>query len=779
MNRNNTIIERTWQTASVCLSFLILSVGVAVAQLAPTPTPAIPPLAPAVSPQSLITAPSSAPTPRANAKPGNAPSTVRLPLRQLIGATEPIYLQTAESTFTVFVPLSPRYNVRSCKMRLAFTNSIALLTERSVLRVVLNNRIIGQFYLSRDQPNRVVELEVPLNFLEVGSNQLQFIVAQHYTLECEDPGAPELFTQILPDESYLEAVVTWNDVYPKLSLLRDMIDQKLWEPYRFHLCNPGSAGLSDSQLSLGSIVSQGVAQNLGFRPFAVTTSAQLVAGVDNIVVGTVNELTPYMTATEVGSVTGSFIAVKTLPSDPTRFLLIISGRSEEEVSQAAYAFSLINFPLPDSQYAQVDSLTFPQKPTYLRNAPMVDPGIFSFRQLGMEKHFSVKGWNTGTHSLEVYMPGNLSPLDGSNVELRLHYVYGAALRRDSVLNVFVNGQFHFGVPIDNVRGASVYGQRIYLSLKAFQPGRNVVEIAPRMVPLVTNHCEMIQMENLWFTLYRDSDLVLPRLLLQTRLPNLKLLSQTSFPFSASPDGAEFAVHVAGRDATSVCAAWMLLGKMSQISGSVLHRTEISFRLPQTKKNLIVVGPVGSLPDELMIKAPISPQEVGRLRYVMSASPVPEATAVGPIEEILEKLRGQAVVRKEPEQPVTIGMNAKSTLLDDTMAISFENPFHLGRLATVFTAADADKLYRGIYTLQDRRYWDNIAGTVAVWNNTPRSLQTTRIGPEFQYGATSIVSRTSDEVSNNPLLFTAIVFGALAILAVLLRMLIKKKGPSAK
>jgi hypothetical protein len=288
---------------------------------------------------------------------------------------------------------------------------------------------------------------------------------------------------------------------------------------------------------------------------------------------------------------------------------------------------------------------------------------------------------------------------------------------------------------------------------------------------------MIQMENLWFTLYRDSDFVLPRMLLQTRLPNLKVMSQTGFPFAASPDGIDLAVHVSGRDSTSVCAAWMLLGKMSQISGSVLHRTEISFRTPMAKKNLIVIGPVDSLPEEVMVKAPISPQDVGRLRYQMSASPEPEATAVGPIEEILEKLRGEAAIRKDPVQPVTIGMNAQSKLLDDTVAISFENPFHLGRLATVFTAADTDKLYRGIYALQDRLYWDNLTGTVAVWNNTPRSLQTTRIGPEFQYGATSFVSRTTNEVNSNPIVFAAIVFGALAILALLLRLLIKRK-PSA-
>lgn len=733
------------------------------------------PTAPAVSAQDLITSPTATPG-AAQARRANdrSPTTIRLPLRQLIGAREPIYLQTAESTYTVFVPLSPRYNVRSAKLRLAFTNSIALLTERSVLRVVLNNRIIGQFYLSREQPNRVVELELPINFLDEGTNELQFIVAQHYTLECEDPGAPELYTQVLPDESYIEATVTWNDIYPKLSLLRDLIDQKLWEPYRYHVCFPGGASLTDSQLSVGSIVSQGVALNLAFRPFAVTTSSQLVAGVDNIVIGMMNELTPYLTATEVGSINGSFIAFKQMPDDPTRFLLIISGRNEEEVSQAAYAFSLINFPLPDSQYAQVDNLALPQRDIYLRNAPITEAGIYSFRQLGMNRHFSVKGWNTGIYTMDVYMPGDLSPLDGSNIELRLHFVYGAALRRDSVVNVFVNDQFHSAVPLDNVRGQSVYGQRIYLTLKAFQPGRNVIQIAPRMVPLVTNHCEMIQNENLWFTLYRDSDLVVPRMLRQTRLPNLTLMSQTSFPFSATPDGMDFAVQVSGRDATDVCAAWMMLGKIAQISGSILHRTEISFRTPKAKKNLLIVGPVDSLPEDVMARAPISPQEVGRLRYRLSTSPLPEATATGPIEEILEKLRGTPIVRNEPEQPQVIGMNARTTLLDDTMAISFENPFHLGRLTTVITAANSENLYRGIFTLQDRLFWDNLSGSVAVWNESPRSLATGQFGPEFQYGASSAIARTTDQVSNNPVLFTAIVFGALALLALLLSLLVRRK-----
>ncbi len=400
-------------------------------------------------------------------------SIIRLPLRQLIGAEEPIFLRNATSTYTVYVPLSPRYNLKSVKLHLRFTNSIALLSERSVLRVVMNDRIIGQFFLTRDQPNHNVDIEVPLEYFQYASNQLQFIVAQHYTLECEDPAAPELYTEILPDESYFEAVVTMNDIYPKLSLIRDLIDQKLWDPYKFHIAMPGGtgSGMSEEALSLGSVVTQGAALNLDYRPAVVTTGNALSAGVDNIVIGTASELTPYLTSTEQGSINGSFIAVKQLPGDPEHFMLLISGTSAEEVAQAAYAFSLINFPLPDSQYAQISQIDFPEEPFYLKNAPIKDPGIYSFRQLGYSKMRTIKGFNTGSYQIEAYMPGSLSGEDASNVELRLHFVYGAAFRSDSVLNIFVNQEFQYAIRLDQIRGEVHDDFRVYLPVRSF-PARS-------------------------------------------------------------------------------------------------------------------------------------------------------------------------------------------------------------------------------------------------------------------------------------------------------------------
>jgi len=723
-------------------------------------------IAPAPTPPTIATAPAPA-----------GATTLRLPLRQLVGAKEPIYLMTARSTYTVYVPVSARYTVRSCKLHLKFTNSIALLSERSTLRVVINDKTVAQYYLTRNEPDHIVDLELPVKYLENGPNQLQFIVSQHYTLECEDPAAPELWTQIFPDESYVEAVVTWANIYPKLSLLQWLIDKNLWEPYQFNICMPGAAAgnYTPSQLSWGSIVSQGVALNLDYRPFKVNTGAALIAGMDNVVIGQMNELTQYLTSTEIGAINGSFIAVKTLPGDPTHFMLIISGTNEDQVGQAAYAFSLINYPLPDSQYAQVGALNLPQKDFWLHHAPVKDPGIYSFRQLGLEKNASIHGWNTGNAQLETYMPGDLSQDDGSNIELRLHFAFGAAFRQDSVLNVFVNREFQYGVRLDDQRGGSHYDHRVYLPVKAFQPGRNLVEISPKMVPLVTNHCEMIQEENLWFTLYRDSDFVVPKLQKKARLPSFSLFSQTAFPFSSKPDGSELAVFISGKDATSTCAAWMLLGKMAQISGSIFARAELSYTPTRTKKDLLIVGPQGTIPDEVLGTSPVTLDQISKLRYLVQVSPSPEATAVGPIEEILEKLRGVPAQRNEREQPTTLGMDASTSLmLDDTAAVAYESPYAVARGAMLVTAKDSETLYRGVFNLQDRQYWDNLSGNLAVWNTKPESLATARLGPEFIYKVTNPVRRAQTQFNSNPILFVIVVFLTLGILAAVLRALLKKR-----
>jgi len=696
----------------------------------------------------------------------------RLPLRRLIPLDSPILLRNASSIYTVFVPQSARFQAKSYGLRLKFTNSIALLSERSVLRVVMNDVIVAQFYLDRAKPMNDVDIEVPLNLVQTGFNRLQFIVAQHYTYKCEDPSAPELYTEINPDQSYLTTTGEWKPVTERLSFLRWWIDEKLWVPYQFNICMPSSGSMTDEHLSLGAIVTQGVALAVNNQPFRVSTATALRPGMDNIVVGSMNELAPFLTATEVGTINGSFLAIKTLPGDAAHCMIIVSGRSAQEVKQTALALGMVNFPLPDSKYAIVDQMTMPEN-AYVRNAPLRLPGLYSFRQLGF-KTTTLKGWNTGTYSLKLYMPGDVSHEDQSNAELRLHFVYGAAFRRDSAFNIFINNQFQTTIRLKDIEGSMHSDHRLYLPMQAFQPGLNELVLAPKMVPLVSNQCEILQDENLQFTLYDDSDFVFPKALRKARLPNLGLFSQTAYPYSAPPDGIETAVFVGGRAPETACAAWTLMGKMAQISGALLSNTEISSKLPRSRKSLLVVGPRDEIPQEILAKAPVSPLQVGKMRYIVSTSPKPEKYATSPIEEFLMKVHGQSGEKNEPWPPSTANLNMTADLIDDIVAEQFESPFHTGYPVTVVTAWDADNLLAGMNMLQEREFWDGLAGDLAVWSTRPNSLAVAKVGNDFIYKATNLVTRVSSRFDQQPWFFAVIVIVLIVLLALGVRAALRKR-----
>lgn len=740
--------------------------------------PVIPSSAPSVP--TGVAVPLAAPSPVSSFTPVGAQAepvkdriqSFRLPLRRLIPLDSPIMLRNASSIYTVFVPQSARFQAKSYGLRLKFTNSIALLSERSVLRVVMNDVIVAQFYLDRTKPMNDVDIEIPLNLVQTGFNRLQFIVAQHYTYKCEDPSAPELYTEINPDQSYLTTTGEWKPVTERLSFLRWWVDEKLWIPYQFNICMPSSGSMTDEHLSLGAIVTQGIALALNNQPFRVSSATALRPGMDNIVVGSMNELSPFLTATEVGTINGSFLAIKTLPGDPTHCMIIVSGRSDQEVKQTALALGMVNFPLPDSKYAIVDQMTMPEN-AYVRNAPLRVPGLYSFRQLGF-KTSTIKGWNTGTYALKLYMPGDISREDQSNAELRLHFVYGAGFRKDSVFNVFINNQFQTAIRLKDVDGSMHSDHRLYLPMQAFQPGLNELLLTPKMVPLVSNQCEILQDENLQFTLYDDSDFVLPKALRKARLPNLGLFSQTAYPYSSPPDGIETAVFVGGRAPETASAAWTLMGKMAQISGALLSNTEISSKLPHSKKSLLVVGPRDEIPPEILAKAPVSPLQIGKMRYIVSTSPKPEKYATSPIEEFVQKVKGQSGEKNEPEPPSTANLNMTADLIDDIVAAQFESPFHTGYPVTLVTAWDADNLLAGINMLQEREFWDNLAGDLAVWSTRPDSLAVAKVGSDFIYKATSLVTRVSSRFDQQPWFFAVIVIVLIVLLALGVRAALRKR-----
>ena len=65
-----------------------------------------------------------------------------------------------------------------------------------MLSVRFNNATIAQIPLRRDQPSFDYPVEIPAELWRSGFNSVEFSVAQHSVESCEDPGSPDLWTEL-------------------------------------------------------------------------------------------------------------------------------------------------------------------------------------------------------------------------------------------------------------------------------------------------------------------------------------------------------------------------------------------------------------------------------------------------------------------------------------------------------------------------------------------------------------------------------------------------------
>ncbi len=715
----------------------------------------------------------------------------RYPLAKFLPASAALELRHSVAQHTLFLPLAKRVRVKSALLHIEFTNSTALLEQRSQLRISLNEHVIAQVPLRPHQPEATADIRLPVALLQAGYNRIQFEVAQHYTLDCEDPAAPELWTQIDPVASTLALETELVPLTPTLAALGDLFDRKQWEIPRLHILT-GTDALRDIHLRWGSLVTQGAALRQEYLPLQVThgvahrrepdvtaATSQVfpsleqtaLAGVDTVLVGVKEELAPYLSPDMLAQITNSYLAVHRLDSDPTHLLLVISGRDEAEVTRAATAFAFLNFSFPDTASMQVTDLQLPLLPDYAVKQGVQEQGVYPFSHFGFQTT-TTKGINPEPLRFEVVFPPDLFAREDSVVELRLHMAYGAGLRADSALNVLLNDHFETVVALDQPTGVAYRNYKLSVPLRSFQPGRNTLTFSAQMAPSHTGKCTPLQEENLLLTLFSDSSLTLPSASHFVRLPDFQLLAKAAFPYAVRSDGSTLTMQVTNHESNTIASAWMVMGKLAQKIGTPLHQAELSFQLPVSEKNLIVVGPVDTLDARLVAAAPLSLGREYRVPYptlpVLSQRDPPFFSW----SWINKHFPGLADASDLPTvQPTSAQFLQVSALGRNSVATMMESPFHAQKTVLLITAADTAQLSHNVNRLLTPELWENLQGDVAVWRDEPQSLTWQRAGLDYHVGKVSVTTHLEYRFSQSPWVWTLTVLALLGVFAVLTRILL--------
>ena len=718
-----------------------------------------------------------------------ARETYTLALQELMSDAGPIRLLNDRDDEDLFVPLSERFRIDQASVRLDFVNSIALRGDRSQMRVLANGAVVAQLPLQGNQPNVQVEAAIDPAMLVEGFNQLRFETAQHYADRCEDPGAPELWTQIDTQASAISFRGQLQPVAPLLSELDRLISPALGHPTRYRIVTP--AALTERTLEIGALAAQAVGLRLDYRPGTFSHArAQAraeplpdhplggldqrpLAGQDSFLLGTREDLAPYLSEATRAEITGPYLGVYPQADDPRYLIVLISGRDQAEVREAAQVLSLLDFPFADDADMRVDLQDGAAAAT-LGRQERVRPGQrYRWRDLGFRTS-SLKGSNPQAFELDFELPPDFYVSEDAQVRLSLSFAYGAKLRSDSVLNLYLNDRFERALALDNPNGAVLRGYDVYVPLRSFRPGHNTIQAEAVMVPGINEDCVTAQSGNLLVTLFDTSTIAFPDAASYTELPNFDLFADTGFPY-VSGHGTPAPTFALSSLAPEVAAsAWTLAGKMAQIKDAPMLDARYVVGAPDEAANVIAVGPLDEIDPKLLEGAALSRSDAGlEVPYPIAETPN--------LESDWDRIREQAarmfdtVSSPNAAPPAQLRIRQSALPQRYGKVLAYESAVHPGHLVTLFTAIDRPRLQKRVEEIVRPEFWGQLEGDVALWRGDSPQVHWLHANQRFFMGEIGLPDFLRYHLSAQPYYWVAGVLATILLLAVLTRWLLIRLG----
>lgn len=594
-----------------------------------------------------------------------------------------------------------RWNALSgTALRLRLWHSEALLPDVSFLEVTLNGTRLRSIRLDKTNvTSKVVRVPLPPELLR-GFNTLQLAVEQHYTRECEYPLHPSLWTTIGRDSA-----IEWAySLRPMRLDLADfpvpLVDELDIQAPRLSYLRPQNP--SGATLTAIARLNASFTQSLPFRPLrAVATDSMNDATQPMIVIGTPQEQ-PQMASLLPRPLPahGGVLALRSHPSQPAVPLLLVTGRTPDDVLLAARALlqSRARHTLGGS-YVEISRLRADDAPpgdSWPGYLPDPKNGTFTLADLGF-KDRTVRGYYGGTAvSFRFAAAPNARFLSGKGT-MTLRYSYSAALDGDlSTVEVRIGDVAIKSLPL---RAGGAAQQEATFSIPEYLLTPNAeMTVVFYLVPRLHDRCQRIMDEQVWGTLHRDTSFSMPRDSL-VEMPNLRLLAQAGFPFTRRADLGETA-FVLPRDPsademTSLLAVAARLGTFTRGAPSLGAYT--ADKLPpevRDGRDLIVIGTpsrqafLGTIakaqqPSYQLLGGSQQQLSVARDPYLRSS----DFAGHGIIEEMISPWNAQRVLLLVSGRDDVLLERARQVFTDPTLFGGLSDDLALVRAAGQFDTID--------------------------------------------------------------------------------------------
>jgi len=648
----------------------------------------------------------------------------RAPLQRFVQADQGrfLFLRQARSTHSFFIPVPYRLDPTKMMVHLEFNNSNALLANRSQIMLRMNGGVFAQAHLDPIFPDGSMDVAVPLTLLNSSDNELLIEVAQHYLMECEDPGSPELWTSVDLEKSYVDLSGALKTVQSSFAEVDHILGESGWIPQTLTIL---FASDDAAHIHAGTVLSQGLALRNKSQPTWIKAkrwtdgvSLEEQASGDIIVIGTRDEWADKLNLAAAKDGAIGQMLIQPREGDASHFVLGVVAEESSKLFDLSKAFAWSSLPANEQSVIQVFDIKMPEPTQYTSHVAVMEGHEYHLSHLGF-KSTTLRGLVDQTH-VDVWIPADLFATSHMNVELKLHVSYGAALRADSVLNIFHNGKFIRGVSLADERGLTVEDYLIKIPLASLSPGKNRFEFQSRMFAYTGSNCTTGNTENLLFTLFDDSTISIPNTNRFVEMPEINLLTRTGFPYADQLDSKPV-IQVSAFSDAMLGAAWTFAARMAQVREAVVEPLTVVVDASD-RPNIIRLSTVREVSEDFWAKAPVHLGESGFINHPTLANPNIMGRKSDSWRHQMSQLL-DASVSDAPEylkRSSVVRISEDVTLFNSAAMMQLENPEHAKGTLTLIVSDSEESLEQGVHRLVE--IWDQlgyVSGDLVVWGEATK------------------------------------------------------------
>ncbi|NBN79447.1 hypothetical protein GWI72_14315 [Microvirga tunisiensis] len=514
---------------------------------------------------------------------------------------------------------------------LVLTSAVSVMPEGSTLRLAVNGQTLGEQPIKAFGQPQLLRFDLPPGALQPGLNALRLTVSQRHRVACDTPSTYELWSDIDPARTGLR----FADASLGLETLPDLA-----------ALAPDSRGAQRLRIVQGDLtdtlaltravgVLTRIARETGIsHPIVeVSGSARPAPGL-TLILGTPTELRA------LGSPALPQPGNLTLVEGEGGVTLVVAEQDQDGLDALAARIGSGDLSLA-ARSGSADGAAALDR---LLPRP-VEPGTtLTLADLGARtSEFNGRLQRT---RFDLRLPDDFFPAETGTINLSLAGGYAAGLDPSSQIVVRVNGEVAAGLPLSDPAGDVFADKVLRLSLKAFRPGLNSVEITTQTETAADRQCDTLAAlhEPPRFLLVDETRLDIPA---YPRLLGLPSLNASLTGGLARKAGGDVPVYVpfATPDMLSAAATLAVrLGMDMDGQGSVSIRVG---RPQPDEPAAVLVGAFGDLSPAALAAAGL---DAGRLRAAWSAPTLDGSTpqmvnASNPLQRRVVSL--QSISRSDP------------------------------------------------------------------------------------------------------------------------------------